>query len=129
MLCPACKEQMVILEFKEVEIDHCFSCQGIWLDHGELEALLDMEEIIDFSDIPNTKKSKRKCPRCNKKMIKLDFPETQVEVDICPIDSGIWLDRGEIELIAQQKTSTARLQKIKEFFLDLYKNQLSDKEA
>ncbi len=40
MNCPVCKEPMIVLELDEVEIDHCISCGGIWLDAGELELLI-----------------------------------------------------------------------------------------
>ncbi len=36
MDCPACKKAMITLELADVEIDHCISCGGIWLDNGEL---------------------------------------------------------------------------------------------
>ena len=41
MNCPACHNAMITLELGEVEIDHCTDCGGIWLDSGELDALLD----------------------------------------------------------------------------------------
>jgi Zn-finger nucleic acid-binding protein len=39
MICPSCKNQLIILEFNKVEIDYCPECSGIWLDSGELELL------------------------------------------------------------------------------------------
>ena len=41
MNCPVCSEAMVVLELHEVEVDHCVTCKGIWLDSGELELLLE----------------------------------------------------------------------------------------
>ena len=41
MDCPTCHNAMITLELADVEIDHCTSCGGIWLDSGELELLLD----------------------------------------------------------------------------------------
>ena len=41
MDCPVCKDAMIVMELNEVEIDHCLSCSGIWLDAGELELLLE----------------------------------------------------------------------------------------
>ena len=41
MDCPVCKSAMIVLELDEVEIDYCTDCQGIWLDAGELELLLE----------------------------------------------------------------------------------------
>ena len=44
MICPVCKNPMVVLELDQIEIDHCLNCGGIWLDAGELELLLETEE-------------------------------------------------------------------------------------
>ncbi len=129
MDCPVCKSAMIILEFKEVELDYCLSCHGIWLDQGELEVLLDMKEQIDFSHMTDLEKSRRKCPRCHKKMVKTRYPNSEVEVDLCPRDSGVWLDKGEIEAIARSSTSQSSFQKIAEFFKDFYLDKSTDEEA
>lgn len=48
MDCPVCHNAMITLELAQVEIDHCVECGGIWLDGGELEALIgDKEEVRD----------------------------------------------------------------------------------
>ena len=39
MDCPVCSEPMIVLEYDRVEVDYCVSCQGLWLDAGELELL------------------------------------------------------------------------------------------
>ena len=44
MLCPVCKESMVVLELNEIEIDFCTRCSGIWLDAGELELLIEQQQ-------------------------------------------------------------------------------------
>jgi Zn-finger nucleic acid-binding protein len=121
MFCPVCKKQMMILEYNEVELDHCPICEGVWLDQGELELLLEMDEKkIDLSDIPDTEKSKRRCPHCRKKMIIGHFPETEVMVDVCARDGGLWLDKGELYDIAHSHASVEAMQKVKEFFTDLF---------
>lgn len=43
MLCPNCNETLLITERKNVEIDYCLKCRGVWLDKGELD------KIIEFS--------------------------------------------------------------------------------
>lgn len=40
MRCPRCTEPMSIVLKKDVEIDFCPNCQGIWLDKGELEKII-----------------------------------------------------------------------------------------
>lgn len=121
--CPVCREEMIILEFEDVELDYCVVCHGTWLDQGELEAIIDAEHIIDLSDLSTGRRSKRRCPRCNKKMTSSNFPDTETEVDICPRDGGIWLDRGEVMAIAGSKASEKSLVKIQNFFTELYEKE------
>lgn len=37
--CPKCGDALEEVSFQEVLVDRCPSCQGIWLDPGELERL------------------------------------------------------------------------------------------
>jgi hypothetical protein len=37
MRCPKCGMELNEIEFREVKIDKCMSCGGVWLDDGELE--------------------------------------------------------------------------------------------
>ena len=41
LLCPACKVDLVMTERKDVEIDYCPKCRGVWLDRGELDKIID----------------------------------------------------------------------------------------
>jgi Zn-finger nucleic acid-binding protein len=41
MLCPVCKVDLVITERKDVEIDYCPKCRGVWLDRGELDKIIE----------------------------------------------------------------------------------------
>jgi Zn-finger nucleic acid-binding protein len=128
MICPVCSEVMLILEYKEIEIDYCTSCQGIWLDEGEMEAITGFEKKIDLSDFPKTQKSKRNCPRCLTKMVKGPFPGTAIEVDVCRRDGGIWLDKGEIQSIAGDLCSPGNHNEICQFFSELFDDTSEIKE-
>jgi len=44
MKCPKCGNDLATIKFKGLDIDRCFSCQGTWLDSGELEKLAGGEE-------------------------------------------------------------------------------------
>ena len=53
MKCPVCKDVTLLMsEKKEIEIDYCPECRGIWLDRGELEKLIEKEKevIQEYSD-------------------------------------------------------------------------------
>jgi Zn-finger nucleic acid-binding protein len=113
---------MVILEYMEVEIDYCPSCAGCWLDQGELELILETSgKMHDLSRFKLSPKSKRRCPRCRKKMHADLFPHTNIQVDICPHDGGIWLDRGELLAIAGLESESSAARKLKEYFKELFK--------
>ncbi len=38
-MCPVCREPLIAYQLDGVEIDHCLSCLGTWLDAGELEQI------------------------------------------------------------------------------------------
>lgn len=38
--CPKCHGELATYNFMEFALDRCKSCEGIWLDKGELEAVL-----------------------------------------------------------------------------------------
>lgn len=123
MHCPVCRKSMIILEYDQIEIDYCPSCAGCWLDQGELELMLEMsDEIFDLSKFQSSRKGKRRCPRCLKKLKVDTFPDTDVEVDICPNDGGIWLDTGELLSIANLDPNNKAISRLKEFFNELVKD-------
>ncbi len=47
MKCPKCGMQLEEITFSDVRIDKCFSCEGLWLDKGELDAIRDKEGFMD----------------------------------------------------------------------------------
>jgi phage FluMu protein Com len=48
--CPKCGDNLKEENFHGVNIDRCTSCNGIWLDDGELEQLQDSEKAISWFD-------------------------------------------------------------------------------
>ena len=43
MHCPKCGMNLIEIDYKGLAIDKCSSCDGVWLDAGELEAVSNME--------------------------------------------------------------------------------------
>lgn len=107
MDCPVCREPMIVLELDEVEIDHCISCGGIWLDAGELELLLEdsaeRDNLLSSFEVDrNSKEKARRCPICLKRMEKvLCGADKKICIDKCRKNDGIWFDLGELEKIVE----------------------------
>ena len=128
MKCPVCQDSMVVLELDEVEIDHCLSCGGIWLDAGELELLLDSEKesaavLQSFSPSDPSEEKPRRCPICLKVMEKVLCSGSQgpVRLDRCQSQDGIWFDKGELNDVlaaASSGLNSRVLQLLKDMFGD-----------
>jgi Zn-finger nucleic acid-binding protein len=125
MKCPVCKEPMIVLELNQVEIDYCHQCEGIWLDSGELDLLLegskDKENVIaSLSKKANINEKKIKCPLCRKKMdkIKTDYIETII-LDKCVKGEGLWFNKNELHkvlLAGNLNTNNPVFQQLKSIF-------------
>ncbi|GMU95876.1 zf-TFIIB domain-containing protein [Ignavibacterium album] len=124
MNCPICKEPMIILELNRVEIDYCPVCSGIWLDEGELELLYSIDNTESelkklFRESNDSKEKSFKCPVCRKKMIKIRFNNTELIIDKCPVNHGLWFNKGELEKVLSAKTNQSSqkvLSLLKEMF-------------
>lgn len=46
MKCPKCGMSLIEIEYKGIKVDKCSSCEGIWLDAGELEAISKLEKSV-----------------------------------------------------------------------------------
>lgn len=44
MHCPKCGGDLAEISFKNIKIDKCTLCEGIWLDAGELELIIQEED-------------------------------------------------------------------------------------
>lgn len=104
--CPKCTKPLKKLSLEaELELEHCSSCKGYWLDQGELARSAGAEE--DFPDYALSMASDRevpfKCPRCESiKLLRVPYHPQRADlknflyVDTCPNCHGIWLDAKEL---------------------------------
>ncbi len=42
--CPKCGMDLIEIDYKNIKIDKCSGCEGIWLDAGELEEISKLEK-------------------------------------------------------------------------------------
>jgi len=129
MDCPACKKPMITLQLGDVEIDHCLSCKGIWLDSGELEMLLDDSDqakklLESFSPAKKTSEEPRKCPICLKKMQKIIVgpDNSTLLIDSCKKGHGLWFDKGELQDVLKMGTFDEE-GKVQKLLVDIFAGQ------
>ena len=107
MLCPVCRCEMLTLEFRFVELDHCPECGGVWLDSGEIALAArqagalqsDLLSALESEDIAAYDSSaRRRCPVCAKRLERVRAPGTAgIAVERCARRHGVWFDEGELE--------------------------------
>jgi len=44
MRCPKCGLELKEVDYRGINVDKCFSCDGVWLDAGEMDALSKFEK-------------------------------------------------------------------------------------
>jgi Zn-finger nucleic acid-binding protein len=113
--CPVCSRALNPTRHDGLEVDACPAGCGLWLDDGELAAIVDKrslkvdEDVVRLLLAGERKLAKwevkdelhappRKCPVCRMWMRRRMYPEWShvvIDVDGC----GVWLDKGELERI------------------------------
>jgi Zn-finger nucleic acid-binding protein len=139
MICPACKNEMIVVEYDNIELDYCNNCRGVWFDSTELELLLksmnlDSQNLL-LNDILNapeamSQEKERRCPICRRRMKKTTVGEQPgVLVDVCPQGNGLWFDGGEVaqllrQLSRKQPAGQGSQQQVMSFLGEVFKAQV-----
>ena len=104
MKCPKCvTRELVATHVREVEVDRCKHCRGIWCDHRELGELLEQSKwqlgkLTGSKQRESLNLKKSKCPRDGTELIRVCSSENpDVVLDSCQKCNGIWLDGGELD--------------------------------
>jgi hypothetical protein len=130
-VCPKCDAALFVLHFKDVELDHCPECHGLWLDAGELETLMPRigattdDPLLQFQKqtglVPPGKK--HLCPRCDQPLgeitVERDGP-ARLTLDRCARGHGLWFDAEELPqllaLFPPQTGASKTVEFLNEFF-------------
>ncbi len=114
MECSACQGNMTELTLDGVVIDRCDRCAGVWLDAGEADSLVKKtptpREALQKKKLELLRQWKvaavdprevdRACLRCGKNLLRVNYKDIPgLQVDKCPADCGMFLDKGELEKI------------------------------
>lgn len=114
MQCPRDGKPLEVRTVEGVEVDACPSCDGVFLEPGELEAIEDAHHEHATTELPlkpdvvssalemakQTRRAGAICPKCQMEMSPREYAyASQIVVDRCGSCGGAWLDVGELELI------------------------------
>jgi Zn-finger nucleic acid-binding protein len=115
MECPKCRGVLQPEIFQGTEIDRCGTCEGIWFDMGEKQALKQVEgsEAIDpgtNTDPARDSKAQVLCPRDKVQMTRMVDPaRPTVWIESCPVCYGFYLDAGEFRALKDDPSFWERL--------------------
>ena len=128
MKCPICKTELKEAVFYGVEIDYCPQCLGLWFEEDELRQAKDeKDKNLNWLDIDLWKdkkklkisKNKKICSRCSVPLYSVNYGNSNIEVDICNVCQGIWLDRGEFKKIIDCLKTEGKYEILENYFKNL----------
>jgi len=103
-LCPRCSGTKLrpinIKEARNIEVDVCDKCGGVFYDYGELVNFFG--SYFNYSNIMKNMQpvsSDLLCPACQLQMQGLYRKDVNLTIDHCPTCKGFWLDKGELETL------------------------------
>ena len=108
MKCPVDGSTLEKISVDSVELEKCPECQGLWFEKAEIRQAEEAEGVdedwVGFDlwsdhDAFGAEKSSRKCPVCEQNMATILYGHSDVKIDYCVDEHGVWLDQGEFESI------------------------------
>ncbi len=97
--CPRDGAELEIEHRRGIEVDHCPTCNGRWLDHNELDQLEATVAPVEDQRRATIEYAKRPseldCPVCGERMRAFNYRAYNLEIDTCKDEHGFWLDAGE----------------------------------
>ena len=105
MICPECHCDFDIGVDSEQPVFHCPQCAGTWIGGRSLHAMLartndsaSIEEVLDSILELDFRESRRQCPRCAPRHLKMVVIE-DTELDFCSRCKGLFFDPGELDQV------------------------------
>jgi Zn-finger nucleic acid-binding protein len=83
---------------REIELDRCARCEGVWYDVGELHQLVEVAD--EKVKVPRgAEDAHTPCPRCDGKLMLFYYPQTYAMIEACKRCGGIWIGKNELREI------------------------------
>ena len=125
MRCPKCRSDFEAVTYKNVVVDRCTRCGGIWFDALEKQNL---ERIIDAGsiDVGDKRVGKKynamrkvNCPKCEVAMLRMaDKTQFHIVFESCPTCFGTFFDAGEFKDLSKL-TVIERFKKMVDIWLSV----------
>ena len=107
-VCPKCDVPLFILHFRDLDVDFCHRCRGVWLDAGELEAIMKRTgaqtpgPLLKLLNQPGVepKEHPHLCPRCDTALHEIQFERAgspPLTLAKCPRGHGLWFNDQELQ--------------------------------
>jgi Zn-finger nucleic acid-binding protein/DNA-directed RNA polymerase subunit RPC12/RpoP len=117
LICPACGPEHTLTSraWSDISVMECNRCTGVWLSNESFQHLMDQTSTESFNSEarensrlprepqveagpPDGGKRYRPCAVCRKLMVKRNFAQSGVIIDICRYH-GMWFDADELPRI------------------------------
>lgn len=115
-LCPRCLLPLAAADIRELQLQGCRRCGGVWLDPQGLGTILRAmhTDALNAADRGAAQAAGfvdrapvAACPECGAPMERLTMANGQVEVDRCR-EHGTWFDAGELRHVADAQQTNLR---------------------
>lgn len=119
MYCPTCHKSLKLESLHGQTVDRCVACNGLWFDHSELGPIVRHTQPPTVPVEPVACSSGIACPECDESLASFNYAhDSGVFINKCPSCSGIWLESGQLELIAQYRSGSPTIQRLGDAFAD-----------
>jgi len=128
MKCPNCNNKLKNTVLNNTEIGYCSSCLGTWFEKDELRQAKD-EKDLEWLDVDLWKdehkfkiaKGKKICPKCSVPFYQVNYDDSNIQIDICNLCKGVYLDRGEFAKIIEYLKAKEAYEVYNHYFKNLVK--------
>lgn len=119
MVCLRCNEEMIKEGFKNVLIDHCPRCGGVWLDRKELERIVENKKSKTVKNLWYDIKMEHYiekrfpmingCQKCGGHIV--EYEKDGLLIDRCLSCRGVFFDKKEFEYILSLSTMKGKIKR------------------
>jgi Zn-finger nucleic acid-binding protein len=100
------------LDFRDIHLDDCPQCGGIWFDDGELRKVQTMGDELCLQSLEDqahphksvvcAESEAKMCPVCNERLVPYKYMySSDVILDECDNCFGLWVQDGELIKMAE----------------------------